>query len=575
MRQFHAPHPYESAACSCHPAPHLARLANLQRTVLGPRERRSRQRPVPGTPAQQVIRGRFVTLDPERPTADAVAVSDGRIVGIGSRSEVDGLVGPSTRLLDLDGVALPGFIEPHMHYWVSALLYDWVDCSPLGDRSLDEILASLAASGPTMGEWTLGRGFDPSLVDGRVELDREILDQICGDRPVLVMNASVHFAYVNSRALEMAGIRDDDPDPDGGAYGRDASGRVNGVLGEIGAMAKALALVPQLSEGEVVDRIVKVSRHAASNGVTRTHDAGTGALFGTREPGLFELAKSRLACRVSYSILDQAADSMVGDGGLLPFAGDDLVRATHWKIISDGSNQGYSGYQVDEYLGRETRGEPNHTPDALAERMGAALDAGWPLMVHANGDAAIAETIDCFRRVAERSPDDLRHRIEHCSFATSENLADMRELGLSPSFLMNHVHYWGQVFRTEIVGESKANRLDPVASALAAGLRPSVHSDYTVTDMRPLLAVQTAITRRERDSGHVLNPAECVSVDDAMALVTTHAAWQVHSDSDLGTLEVGKFADMTILGDDPFGIDPEGIGEIDVLGTLVAGEERL
>lgn len=563
------------AACSCAPAPHLAALADvsgvrpgLQRSVPGPRR--------PDGPADTLILGAITTMDPANPTADALAVRAGRIVAIGTRHDVEGVVDASTHVLDLgEGALLPGFIEPHMHYWAPALMSDWVDCSPIDGNDFAGIVDGLAAARPSQGGWTLGKRYDPSLLPDAPALDRRLLDRICPERPMLVMNASMHYAYVNSRALELAGLDDETPDPDGGVLGRDPDGHLDGALGEIAAIGLVVAAIPILDAEAVSDRIVDISRLAASRGVTRTHDAATGALFGAREPGLFDAVKSRLGCRVSFAVLDQAADALVGPDGLRPFAGDDLVRATHWKFITDGSNQGYSGYQVDPYLHRDDRGEPNYSSEELESRMRLAMDAGWPLMVHANGDAAIAQTIDCYRAAQSGRGGGRRDRIEHCSFPTDANLDDMAELGLSPSFLINHVHYWGRAFRQEIVGEPKAERLDPMASALGRNLRPTVHSDYTVTDMSPLSEVQTAVTRREWQGGEVLNPAERVDVTEALRLVTVNAAWQLHADDDIGSLSVGKYADLVHLSAHPAEVDPETIRDIEVLGTLVGGEDPL
>ena len=193
-------------------------------------------------------------------------------------------------------------------------------------------------------------------------------------------------------------------------------------------------------------------------------------------------------------------------------------------------------------------------------------------MAHANGDAAIGDAIDAFREALDPSAGvGLRHRIEHCSFATADQLEAMAALGVSPSFLENHVYYWGRAFRDDIVGLAKANRLDPFATAIGRGLRVSMHSDYRVTEFEPLRMVQTAVTRRMRSGGDVLNPDECVSVEAAMRAITIDAAWQLHNDDRLGSIEVGKYADLAVLDGDPFTTDPDGIAELQVLQTLVGG----
>jgi predicted amidohydrolase YtcJ len=336
-------------------------------------------------------------------------------------------------------------------------------------------------------------------------------------------------------------------------------------------MGRAFRVVPQGDQADMVAALVALTRRAAARGVTKVHEAATGMVLGRAEVDLLHAIAPQLATRASYAIYDGVAASMLSNG-VQPGAGDDMVRAVSWKIISDGSNQGRSGYQYDDYLGRGFRGEPNHTVDYLAGQVALAHEHGWQVMIHANGDAAIGDVLDAYES-GLRGASGLSHRdrIEHCSVPTDAQLGRMAALGVSPSFLMNHVYYWGRAFAERIFGEPKAGRLDPVRSALRHGLRPSLHSDYSVTDIDPLRAVQTAVTRRVRDGGAVLNAAECISPEEAMRAVTIDAAWQIHADDMIGSLEVGKYADLVVLADDPARIDPEGIAEIGIEQTLLSG----
>ena len=170
-----------------------------------------------------------------------------------------------------------------------------------------------------------------------------------------------------------------------------------------------------------------------------------------------------------------------------------------------GSNQGRTGYQREPYLGSAERGAANYTADQLQEAIRYAHDHGWQVMVHANGDAAIDVALEAYEKaLAGAEPTDLRHRIEHCSIAYDGHFRRMAAAGISPSFLMNHVYYWGKALRDNILGPGRANRLDAVASALRYGLRPSFHSDYSVSPICPLRSVQTAVTRSMRDGGEIL-----------------------------------------------------------------------
>ena len=524
--------------------------------------------------ADLLVLGAVLTMDPQRPTAAAMAVTGGRVLALGSRTELDGLRGPATEILELgDRTALPGLMDPHMHLWATVLFDAWIDCSPFANPTFEAVVERLgqAAAAAAPGEWVTGKSFDPSLYPGEPDLTAAILDRVAPSNPVLVANASMHFVYANSAALARAHVTAQTPDPPGGRYLR-ANGALTGVASEMSAMMPVLSAVPQLSHEELLDGLVGILARAASQGITKVHEAGTGALFGVGELDILHglAASGRLSARITTAQLD-AARAAWEEAGLRPGDGDEMVRAVSWKVICDGSNQGRTGYQRQPYLGSADRGAANCTADELEEVVRYAHIRGWQLMVHANGDAALDLTVGAYgKALAGTSARDLRHRIEHCSIADDEHFRVMAELGISPSFLMNHVYYWGSALRDHILGPDRAYRLDSVASALRHGLRPSFHSDYSVSPMSPLLAVQTAVTRSTRD-GSVLNPAEGIDVMAALRAVTIDAAWQTHCDDVAGSLTPGKYADFVVLSDDPRTVEPAAIGTISVCQTRLAG----
>ena len=569
----------------CAPHPAMRQLLASHRIAEGPRRPSGPSTPT-GGPAQrgrrhaphadQLVLGTVVTMDPAKPEVEAVAVAGGRISALGSADELDGLRGPDTEVVELgDRVAYPGFIEPHMHLWATALFDSFIDCSAYTCATFDQVVERLTAGAgrAAPGAWVTGRSFDPSLYPGEPDLTAAILDRIAPDNPVLVMNASMHFAYVSSRALTLAGITTTTPDPAGGSYHRAVDGRLTGVISELSAIMPVVSVLPQVSQDDLAGHLVAIMTRAASAGVTKVHEAGTGALLGAAEFDLLHHLSTagRLPTRVSTAMLSTARPALEA-AGLQPGTGDDWVRAVSWKVIADGSNQGRSGYLRQPYLGTDQRGAPNLTPDELAEEIRYGHQHGWQVMVHANGDAAIDMVVAAYEAVLQSgAPNDRRHRIEHCSLAEDQHFARMAALGLSPSFLIDHVAHWGRTFRDNILGPERADRLDSFATALRHGLRPTLHSDYSVSPIDPLRAVQAAVTRVMRDGGGVLNPAERVDVDAALRAVTIDAAWQIHADDVIGSLEVGKYADLAVLSADPRHVDPEAIADIAVHQTRVAG----
>jgi len=561
---------------ACTPPAWVADLIDHRPVAPGPRV------PVPRSPfvdpgtADLLVLGRIVTMDPDRPEAEAVAIAGGRIVAVGTRAEVDDRRGPDTEVLELgETVCYPGFVEPHAHLWISAVIDHWVDASPIAHGTFDEICDALRAAAADLPEdgWLLAKRYDPSLLPGEPALTRAVLDAIVPDHPVIVLNASMHFVYANSRAIAAAGLDDASTAPAGGTFGRDASGHLDGAFGEMPAIGRILAPAPLAAQDQLEDNVVDVLRTAARRGVTRFHEASTGALFGAGELDILHaLADAgRLPTRVSVAIVDNAARAFAATP-IEPFAGDDMARVTSWKIVSDGSNQGRSGFQSQPYLGSDACGHANYPSSYLVEAIRERASAGWQVMIHANGDGAIGQVVEAFEEALPGLPAaDLRHRIEHCSIPTDEQLRRMARIGISPSFLMNHVHYWGRALRDHILGPERAGRLDPVASARRHGLRPSFHSDFNVTDIDPLLSVQTAVTRVMRDGGEVLNPAECDTVAAAMRAITIDAAWQVHADDVTGSIEVGKYADLVLLTADPQRVPPHEIASVEVVATYLAG----
>ncbi|MFM9135419.1 MAG: amidohydrolase, partial [bacterium] len=510
-----------------------------------------------GPTADLLVVGDIVTNDPSAPTAEAMAISGGKIIGIGSQADVEGLVTASTTTLKPGGFILPGLIEPHMHIWTSLLTYPNVDLSHELCPTLQDATAAIkkAVSKAPAGQPVCFKNFDPSLYPGEPVLTRTTLDQIAPDNPVLVWNASGHFMYVNSLMFKAAGITDNTPDPPGGTFYR-ADGTMTGVVGEPPAEELILKGLPKPSMTDVAMYIRQILTACAAQGVTSVREAATGALAGPKELALLHQlnGQARFPVRVStaqFSVFGGKTPAEIAAlwkaAGVTPFSGDEMLRADAWKVVSDGSNQGRSGYMLQPYLGEDNGAKADFTPETLREAMKAGLDDGWQVMVHTNGDAAVEFVLDAYEDLLPGyGTTDLRHRLEHCSISTDDQLARIAALGLSPSFLMNHVYYWGAAFRDTILGPKRAGRLDRVASAYRAGLRPSLHSDYNVTEVHPLLSARTAVLRKTKADGQVLNAAECATPAQALAAITTNAAWQIHAD-DRGTLAVGQAADVRRL----------------------------
>jgi predicted amidohydrolase YtcJ len=517
-------------------------------------------------------------MDEAAPRAEAMAVAAGRILAVGSRADLESFVGPGTRILEhKTGTILPGFVEPHLHLTTSALVFDGVDCSPYVNKTLDAVLSALkAAVGKAPGQAVVGQLFDPSLLPGQPDLTAALLDQVSTTVPIVVMNASQHFFYVNSAAYAAAGITADTPNPPGGDYGV-RNGTLTGIVAESAAMLSFVKLLPALTPATIAAAITGIAGLAAKAGVTYIHEPATGAVAGVKEVDLLHQAFGRpgFPVRGSMSLWGLNLDDFIA-AGIVPGSGDDRLRAQTVKWVSDGSNQGYTGFLRQNYLGRDTRGAANFTQQELDANFAKTVAAQWPIMCHANGDAAMDMVMSAFASAAALPEWDpaKRHRTEHSSLLRDEHIAAMAKLGITPSFLMNHVRLWGRVMRDDILGAERADLLDRYGSAVRAGLRASFHCDFSVSPIGPLNYIATAAARTLADGGDVLNPAERVPVAQALKGSTIDAAWMCHADGLVGSLATGKAADFVLLGGDPlaYEADPDAVREIDVLATYLDGQ---
>ena len=511
---------------------------------------------------------------------NALAISGNRIVAVGDRADVVAAIGRPGTVVDLGGrTVLPGFIEPHMHFALMAGMGDWPDIGPFVHENTADALAALKAIAERTpaGQWVVARQFDPSLQVGPAMLTIRELDEVSRDKPVFVLNASGHLAYCNSRLLESAGIGAETPDPPGGEYFRDAEGRPNGAMSQVAYMPVLMGnpdLMRVLGEG-YVDAGVRVGEQAASLGITTLCDQATGGIAGVGDLALyrqmFETGNMKTRIRAS---LFAARASEWDENGIAFGYGDDLMRVVGWKLVTDGSNQGYTGRQRDPYVGTDNRGIFYIEPDALKTIVSERSAGGWPLVLHGNGDAAIDSILDAMEAAAAQGVDvrKLRCRIEHCSILHDEQIARIRDLGMGPSFLINHVYYWGQTMRDNVFGPEKVQLLDRCASVEAAGIRWTMHTDAPVSPLGSLHKIRVAVARDLwKEPGTVLAPGERVPVEAAIRAVTASAAWQCHSEHEIGSLEAGKLADLVILDADPRKVEPTAISDIAISETWMNG----
>ncbi|HEY2415137.1 MAG TPA: amidohydrolase [Pirellulaceae bacterium] len=533
-------------------------------------------------PADKVfLNATVITMAREGEVAQAVAVRDGKIAAVGSNSDIRALVGPATKTIDLTGkTLLPGFYAAHDHFPSAgrAGIYN-VDLNspPIGSiRTMDELVAALrqkAAQTPP-GKWVVGRGYDDTLLKEQRHPTRDDLDRASTEHPIWIVHTSGHLGVANSLALKLADVTKNTPQTPGGRIRIDAkTGEPNGVIEERTSLVSRLT--PALTREQRLEVVRLCDHEYLTKGVTTTCIAG-GA--GGVVPDLVEAKKRNwLHLRVKALFAGGSQDPLPLDkvAELSPFP--EFVRASGVKFWQDGSLQGFTGYLTAPYAKQpegkiDFAGYASRSRAKLVEQILPFHKAGYQIAIHANGDAAIDDVLAAYTTVQKEFPrDDARHRIEHCQTPREDQLDRIKELGITPSFFVGHVYYWGDRHRDIFLGPDRAKRISPLASALRRGIRFTIHNDTPVTPVDPLLLVWCSVNRLTKD-GQTLGDDQRISTFAALRAVTSDAAWQNFEESSKGTIEVGKLADFVVLAENPLKIDSTRIKDISILETVVAGE---
>jgi predicted amidohydrolase YtcJ len=522
--------------------------------------------------------GPILTMDSAFPVAEALAIRGSRILAVGSATDVKRHFTADTEIVDLQGrTVLPGFVEPHLHVLMSALAtHWWLDVTPLALVTKELVLAAVRDSACTGGRggWVVGFGYDPSrMPPDHPELNAADLDEAAGGVPALLVNQSGHIAYANHAALAAAGIGEDAPDPLGGRLGRDAAGRLTGVLYEGPAVQRCIGAAPRPTAAQMTEFGARTLREFAARGCTTVYDAGIGLVAGAADHELLRsLAQAPDApVRVRGAFTPELAGAL----GATPGGGDERYDVVGIKFWADGSTQGFTAAVQEPYLNGRGNGTLNHEQEELREALRTWHRAGWQLVVHANGDRACEQVLRCFEEIlVDDLPATVRHRIEHFTLASDEQAARAAALGLSVSHTVNHIYYWGESLRDHVLGSQRAAQIHALLRDVEHELSSSCHSDSPVSPVDPLLCLRTATTRLMRGSDDVLGPFQQLDLMQALRTITCNPARQVLLGDRVGTLRAGMLADLVLLDRDPREIAPERLHELRVLETWVGGRRQ-
>jgi predicted amidohydrolase YtcJ len=552
-----------------------------------------------------LLGGGVYTLDATRPWAEAVAVRGGRIVHVGANADVRALVGPGTDVIDLRGkLLLPGFQDAHAHPLVGGV--ERLQCDLTGGQTIAEyrdLIGDYARQHPDR-PWITGGGWWMAAFPGGTP-DKKDLDTLVPDRPVLLINRDHHGAWVNSRALDLAGITRDTPDPADGRIERDAAGDPTGALHE-GAMDLVRAVAPPPGEDELVRGLAAGQAYLHSLGVTAWQDAAVGTEFtGADTFGVYLAAAERgdLTARVAGALwwerdqderqLDALLDrrARAANGG--------RFRAGTVKIMQDGVCEDFTAAMLDPYLdghGHPTdrRGISFIDPDALRRYVTLLDQHGFQVHIHAIGDRAVREALDAFEsaRAASQADrpgprravgSDRRHHIAHIQVVHPRDVPRFGTLGVTA----NAQPLWACLepqmtdLTIPFLGPDRTTWQYPFAALVRGGARLACGSDWPVSSPNPLWGMHVAVNRQapagyadaRASDGDPFLPEQAVDLATAITGYTLAAAYVNHLDADTGSIEAGKLADLVVLNRNLFEQPTSQIAEARALLTLVEGQK--
>jgi len=541
-----------------------------------------------------LVGGRIRT--PAHPSGfvQAAAISDGVVMALGGDEDIRDLVRPSTRVVNLRGrLAIPAFGDAHVHPVQGGL--ESLRCNLAGLRTRREYLDAIAAYASALppGGWVVGGGWSMSAFPGGTPNAAD-LDTVTGGRPAFLPNRDHHSAWVNTAALDAAGITADTADPADGRVERDHAGAPSGALHD-GAMRLVADHVPAPGQDDLTAALLAAQAHLHSLGITAIQDACVGDAGELGMPDAFDTyrraaADRRLTCRVTGALW---WDRFGGRGQLDTLqarreaAGGGNFRATSVKLMLDGVCETFTAAMGAPYLD----GHGHHTdrsgnlfiePEELAEVTGLLAGLGFQLHFHAIGDRAVTVALDTLAKIPDGLRASGRHHIAHLQFVRPQDLGRFAELGVIANFqpLWACQDEQNDQLTVPFVGDERAAWQYPIGSLGRLGSRLAFGSDWPVSSADPLQEMHVAVNRMlstrlgrpgSAETTVPLGPDEAITIDAAVDAFTLGVAYVNHEEDVAGTLELGKLADVAVLTQDIYAVPPTAIGDTAVALTVAGG----
>lgn len=517
--------------------------------------------------------GPILTMDERRPIAEAVALQHGDVLAVGNDSDVRAAITGAYDDIDLRGrLATPGLIDAHAHVVMVGMEQREVDATADAVSSIAEIVAKIRATARSRpaGGWIKANGYDQESLAEQRHPNRRDLDEAAPGNPVLLMRSCHHIAAVNSRALALAGIDRNTPDPDGGTIDRDEHGEPTGVLRE-NAVGLVEDVLGEPDQAEIEAAIVAGGRAFAQAGVTGMHEAGVRRAAQMRAfQSIYQ--RGELPVRINLMmIIEETLEELISLG-IRTGLGDEWLRIGNAKLFTDGSIGGRTARMRQPYVDQpENYGLWMEPPEVMKEKIIRAHQAGFQVGCHAIGDAAITLLLDSYEEAQRRFPrPDTRHRIEHCSIVDIDMIDRIARLGVVPIPGTSFLYYTRPAYIANL-GHDRIRYAYAMKTFKAKGIIAAASTDAPVVPVDPLIGIQTMVTRRDRN-GDPAWPEEAVSVEEAIRAYTVNAAYAAHEERRKGALKPGMTGDVTIFSADLRTVPADELTEQHADMTIIGGE---
>ena len=516
-----------------------------------------------------VINARVSTVDDALPKAEAFAVKDGRFVAVGSTSDVRNLAARRTEVVDAQQMTiLPGFIDTHCHPSGINELYE-VNANVRTVKELQQALRKKATETPP-GLWVSGHMFDDTKLD--VTLHKKHLDEVTRDHPLVVNHRGGHTSWYNSKALELAGITRQTPDPEHGRFFRDEAGELTGRAAEearavLDRVGRREQFTPEQSRERAQNGMMHISSLLTAAGLTSVHDAGAGRA----RLLAYEDAHRAGGLRHRAYLMIRGGEIVRGlkAAGIHTGFGNEWIRIGGLKYGADGSASERTMRMSTPYVGTKDYGILTMTQKEIDEAVEDGHRNDFQIGIHANGDVTIDMVLKAYERVLQRWPDaNRRHRIEHCTLVNPDLLKRIKACGCIPTPFWTYVYYHGEKWSE--YGDDKLRWMFAHRSFLDTGIAVPGASDYGPGPFEPLMAIQSIVTRRDY-RGREWGPNQRVTVDEAIRIGTINGARASSEEAIKGSITAGKLADFVVLEKDPHSVDPNQIKDIRIARTVVGG----